>query len=96
MLAFYKVLIALCKIVNTVNSITWVKHTRLLARPTLAYFIFNINVLASDSETVGGVYSMKQDKMSNVFTTSTSLQVFSSEKSISFLSDMKLSKDEKK
>ena len=67
-----------------------------MARPTLAYFIFNINVLASDSETVGGVYSMKQDKMSNVFTTSTSLQVFASEKSISFLSDMKLSKDEKK
>ena len=67
-----------------------------MARPTLAYFIFNINVLASDSETVGGVYIMKQDKMSNVFTTSTSLQVFSSEKSISFLSDMKLSKDEKK
>ena len=67
-----------------------------MARPTLAYFIFNINVLASDSETVGGVYIMKQDKMSNVFTTSTSLQVFSSEKSISFLADMKLSKDEKK
>ena len=66
-----------------------------MARPTLAYFIFNINVLASDSETVGGVYIMKQDKMSNVFTTSTSLQVFSSEKSISFLADMKLSKDEK-